>query len=228
MHTILKKLTAGLFTGAILLISSATVNAAIVLSLEPSSSLIDKGSSFTVNLVVSGLGNHAAPSLSVFDVDVSYDASLFSLGPVSFSSVLGNVSLGEASTGVDSSTAGTVNLSAFSLLEVNSGSCVLCTGPYLEDLQGSTLTLASLNFTAVLSGTRSFGLAVNSFGDGFGDPLAVDLAASPTVTSVPTPANLWLFGVGLLGLGMFRLRSPRLLTEMNGKSPLAATNLSDL
>ena len=219
MHTILKKLTAGLFTVAILLISSATVNAAIVLSLEPSSSQIDRGSSFTVNLVVSGLGDHTAPSLSAFDVDVSYDASLFSLGAVSFGSALGNVSLGEAWSAADSSISGTVNLSAFSLLEVNSGSCTFCTGPYLEDLQGSTLTLASLSFTAVSAGTRSFGLAVNSFGDGFGDPLTVGLAAAPTVSSVPTPANLWLFGVGLVGLGMSRSRSAKLLTDMNGKSP---------
>jgi len=205
MLNILKKLTARLFVGAILLISSAAVNAAISLNLEPSSYHLSVRSPFTVNLVVNGLGDHTAPSLSAFDVDVSFDALLFSLGTVTFGPGLGDLFMDEAMAALNSSTPGTVNLSEFSMLEVNSSNCFFCTGPYLEDLQTSTLTLASLSFTAVQSGTGSFGLAVNSFADGFGDPLIAGLSAIPSV-SVPNPDPLWLFCIGFAALGVFRFR----------------------
>lgn len=89
-----------------------------------------------------------------------------------------------------------MNLWEFSQLESNS----------LEILQTSTLVLASLSFTAIQAGTGAFGLAVNGFGDGFGDPLPVDLAASPSVSAVPILAAVWLFGSALAGLGVFGYR----------------------
>lgn len=196
MHKILKTLTVRLLAGAVLIVSSAALNAATTLSLEPGSSHVGVGSSFVLNLVASGLGEHAPPSLSLFDVDVSYDVSLFSLGGVTFGSDLGDASLSEAIVGSDTATPGSVNLWEFSQLGSNS----------LEVLQTSTLTLASVSFTAIQPGTGSFGLAVNSFGDGFGDPLTVGLAASSSVSAVPVPAAVWLFGAALAGLGVFGYR----------------------
>lgn len=196
MNKPLKQLMVRWAAGAVLLASSTSLIASTTLSLEPSSPQVGIGSTFTVNLVVSGLGDHSAPSLSLFDVDLSYDSSLFSLGSVAFGTGLGDVGQGEAITEANTATLGSVNLNEFSLLELSS----------LEALQTSTLTLASLSFTAIQSGTGSFGLTVNLVGDGLGEALDVGVAAAPGVSAVPIPAAIWLFGTVLAGMGVFANR----------------------
>lgn len=200
----LKKLTPRLLSASLLLAVSVAPDASTQLSVEPSAAQVAVGEAFSVKLVISGLGAHAAPALSGFDVDLSYDAARFRLVNVAFGAGLGNIGLGDAQTGLDTSTQGSAKLWELSLLEPSLAGCVLCAGPYLEDLQTSTLTLATLNFTAVQAGTASFGLAVNALGDGLGDPLAFGVAAMPSVTAVPVPAAAWLFGSALAGMAAFR------------------------
>lgn len=205
MYKTFKKFTATLFAGAVLLATPFAANAAVVLSLQPVANKVEVGSAVTVNLVVSGLGNHSTPSVSAFDVDINYDASLFSLSAFTYGPSLGSLALGEAFTTLSSS-AGAISASELSLLETSSTACSFCTGPYLEGLQGSTLTLASLTFTSLHDGTGTFNLVANAFADGFGDALTIDQVTGANV-AVPAPAALWLFGTGLAALGIARGRA---------------------
>lgn len=200
----MKTLFAQIVTGTVLLASSLTSTAAN-LSLETSTTLVQGGGMVYIDLVVSGLGDHAAPSLSTFDVDVSYDPALFALSGIVFGPMLGDESLGEAMSGSNSTTPGSINIWELSLLEPDSANCVACIPPYLTDLQGSSFTLARIGFTTSQTGTGGFGLAVNVLGDGLGDPLAATIGAAPTVT-VPEPPTLALLGLGMLGLMATRSR----------------------
>jgi hypothetical protein len=60
----------------------------IIVSLEPDSQSISVGSSVSMYLVVSGLGNFASPSLGRFDFDLSYNPAILSAVSVSFGSHL--------------------------------------------------------------------------------------------------------------------------------------------
>lgn len=203
----MKTLFAQIVTGAVLLASSLASPAAN-LSLEPSTTLIQSGGIVYLDLVVSGLGDHAAPSASAFDVDISYDPALFAVSNIVFGTKLGDESLGEAISGSDSATPGSVNIWELSLLEPDLATCVVCSAPYLDDLHGPSFTLARIGFATSQVGSGSFGLVVNILADGLGDPLAVALGAEPTV-SVPAPPTLYLLGVGMLGVIATRPRGRR-------------------
>ena len=197
-----------------LLIGAAVVMAAPVaqaasLSLVPSSNSLQVGESLSLDLVIDGLGDHTAPSLGAFDVDVSYDPALLNLSSVSFGLALGDINLGEALAGDDTPTPGTTNIWELSLLENDLATCLSCIPPYLSDLQGTSFTLATLVFSAAAPGTAVFGLAPNAMADGFGDNLDTTVEALPTVqvTAVPVPAAIWLFGSALCGVGAIRRRT---------------------
>ena len=126
MNTLLKS-----FLGTALVCVSLNAQA-ILLSLVPDSQNVPVGSAVAVDLMISGLGDHAAPSLGAFDVNVNFDPGLFSVNPgsITFGGGLGDPnSAGETSIQVDTGTAGLANLVEVSLLEVNPTSCVFCTGP---------------------------------------------------------------------------------------------------
>ena len=64
---------------------------AITLEVVTSSSIVNKGGSLTADIKVSGLGDGSAPSLRAYDIDLTFDASLFSFNSVSFGDpLLGN------------------------------------------------------------------------------------------------------------------------------------------
>ena len=61
-----------LLIGAAALALTLPAQADIIVALEPSAQTTSIGNSITVDLVISGLGDHSSPSLGGFDFDLKY------------------------------------------------------------------------------------------------------------------------------------------------------------
>jgi hypothetical protein len=140
--------------------------------------------------------------IGAFDLDVLYEDSLFTpllVPPAGFGPNLGDIFLGEAIGGIDTSAQGVVNLFEVSLL----------LDFELDALQGDSFTLATLGFYA------------NGFPSGASTTFATDnivlsdengnapgpVAHPPTSIAVPAPATLMLLAGGIAILGATRRRA---------------------
>jgi len=172
---------------------------AIILGFSPSDQAAPVGSSIDVDLVISGLGEGAAPSLSVFDLDILYDSAILGLTNVAFGDPvhgdqLDIFGLGFNPTGV-TPVAGGTNLFEISL-----------DFPFDLDLfQRGSFALASLTFDVLAIGTSPLDLANVILGDSFGAPLEATVSPG-RVAGVPEPSTVVLMGAGLAGLGFARRR----------------------
>lgn len=190
----MNKIICSIIGSALLLLVSGT-SQAITVSFDPTAQTVATGSSVSVKLGISGLGYGAAPSLGTFDLNIGYNPLLLSFTGVSFGDpVLGDqldlFSLGSL-TSWDNTTPGTVNVFELSFDSATD----------LNTLQAANFTLATLTFSALSGGISPLSISINALGDANGDPLTVTMAnGSVTVTAVPVPAAVWLFGSGLLGL----------------------------
>lgn len=162
---------------------------ALSLALAPAT--ITATGSFSVDLIVSGLGGSGAPSLGTFDVGIGFDPSFLGFTGASFGSLLGAVPV-EAIAGTTLAT-GLVDVAEISLLAPAA----------LDALQSSdSFTLATLSFDvlpgSITSGALSFG--GTTLGDAFGRALAVASATGATVSvapAVPEPAGFLVFATGV-------------------------------
>ncbi len=188
--------------GAALLLLSAGRATAATLQFDPAVQTVSAGSTVTVELVISDLGNGAAPSLSAFDLDVTFDDSILSfLGFVFGDPILGDqldlLGLGSI-TGVLPG-AGTVNVFEVSFDPPAD----------LNGLQADAFTLGTLSFSALSTGVSDLGLSVNDLGDAGGDPVAVELVGGRVAVSavaVPGPPSLLLVLGGVVGWAAVRAR----------------------
>ena len=100
-----------------LLVSLQAASAiAATVTLVPGSATFNAGDLVQVNAVISGLGNHAPPSVGAFDVSVGYNPLLLAPDDVTFGLLLGDPFLFEALTDVDFLTPGIANFAEVSLL----------------------------------------------------------------------------------------------------------------
>ena len=195
--------------GAVIAGTALAAQAFPLLSLTANPGTVSVGSIVNIELLVSGLGDHTAPSLGAFDVIIAFDPALLSPAGVAFDTGLGdpNASPPEAYTFVDTSVAGTVMLVDTSVLEANAETCIFCVPPYLDDLQGSAFRLATLTFTANSPGTTLLSLSIDALADAQGEALQAEIQGTAvTVTGAPEPGSLMLLALGCAGLSGFARR----------------------
>ncbi len=176
---------------------------AITISFTPSYQSVVAGGMVDIGVEISELGSGVAPSLGVFDIDVSYDPGLLSFNSVSF----GDSSMGDqldvlglgSITSYDTSISGSINLFELSLDTVSG----------LETLQADSFTLATMSFNAVGIGNSTLGVSINSLGDAEGNPLTSTIDPG-TVSVIPLPPALPLLMTGLAGLVLMRRERKKL------------------
>ena len=187
--------------GAALVLLAPGESGAVTLEFEPSAPAVTVGSTVKVAVVISGLGSGAAPSLSTFDLDVTFDDGILSFLSFMFGDPSSGDQLDLASLG--SITDVTAGGGAVNVFELSFDSAA-----DLDALQAASFTLGTLRFTALSTGASALEIGINALGDANGDPLTVDAGAGRIAVSgvvpVPGPAPLLLLLAGVVGLAGFR------------------------
>ena len=174
--------------------------APIGISLQPSVTAINEGDSTSVDLVVSGLGNLAAPSLGAFDFDLSYDPAILAVVSLAFGGFL-DVGVFGSIPSSNLSTPGFIHLDEISL-EASSS---------LNGAQPDSFTLATLDFKGLTAGISSIGFSFASLSDELGQSLTGFSTAGASVqvnrsVSIPDSGSaFFLLLVGLSSLAGLRV-----------------------
>lgn len=203
-----------LAAGAALAVSAAPIPAsALTISLVTASPTVFLGSTFEVDVVISGLTAPGLPALRSYDLDLGFESTrLAYAAPVAFGAGLGTPGLGSFSDEAEPA-AGLVDFAETSFL--SSGA--------LDALQPSdTFVLATLSFEALTLGTTSLSLTDVLLGNQSGVALLLDEAPAALfldIIPVPEPGTALLVGAGLGLLGSARPRA-RMPAGRPGGSPV--------
>ena len=138
--------------GTALALCVALPASATTINFSPSSQSVNVGTTTTVDLVISGLGGGAAPSLGTFDLDIGFDSSILSFSSATFGNQLDLFGLGDINSVTPG--VGTINLFELSLESAAD----------LDSLQAGAFTLATLSFTALSNGSSPLSISVNALG----------------------------------------------------------------
>lgn len=188
----------------ILLLLSTGTAWSVTLSLFPGSQTTMIGSTASVDIIISGLGEGVPDSLGVFDLDLMYDPTILSFSSAAF----GDPILGDQ---LDLLLLGSMVMETPSVGNINLFELSFDDPDVLDTLQAGEFTLATVQFDAIGIGDSPLELFVNSLGDSFGEPLATDPAepGNISVSEVPEPGTILLLGTGFGLIGMLALRRKR-------------------
>jgi len=181
---------------------SAPAHGAMV-GLVPSAPSVLPGATFSLDVVVSDLGELTAPSLGAYDFEVQFDPSLVAFSSLEFGSGgTSQLDLG----GFGSLTSFADGASSVVLSELSFDDPAL-----LDSAQPGSFTAARLFFVAQASGVALFDLSSILLLDGLGESLGVTSSgATVTVAPVPLPAAIYLLlsALGVMGAvpGLVRVR----------------------
>lgn len=176
-----------------------------LMSVTTSTPVLHPPQNLFIDVNISGLQSGGTNiQLGAFQFDLSYDPTMlvpYSVPPAGWGSALGNIGAGEAIGDYDASTPGLIHVDELSLLETSAATCVFCTGPYLEDLQGDSFRLVTLGFDVLPTAAGTSLQFTNIAGsDGYGIrqtslnlPITFDL-------QVPLPGSVPLLIGGVLGM----------------------------
>lgn len=179
--------------GLVLLLVAGRAEA-VSIGLVPSATTVASGQLVSVDVVVSGLGAGAAPTVSSFDLDVAFAAPALGLAGVVFGTGLGTGA--QVLTSVSVLPGPIVDFAAASLLS----------SATLDAQQPASFVLATLTFVAGPAGVSALSIAQAILADTIGGPggnaIPIDeLTGTEITVVVPEPATLALLALGLAALG---------------------------
>lgn len=171
-----------------LLLTTTIANASVELYFD---SPVQSGNLVNVGILISGLGNEVAPSLSTYDLDIQFDANHLAYSGIVFGdSILGNqldiFGFGDNETAVGLSSSGVLNIFELSFDSPED----------LYAFQADSFTLAMLTFSVLAANTSQLNIAVNALGDAEGHFMVANLS-SGKISTVPLPSSLWLMVAAL-------------------------------
>lgn len=175
-----------------------------LMSVTTSTPVLHPPQNLFIDVNISGLQSGGTNTqLGAFQFDLSYDPTMLvpQTTPAGWGSALGDTSAGEAIGYYDASIPGLIHVDELSLLETSAATCIVCTGPYLEDLQGDSFRLITLGFYVLPTADGTSLQFTNIAGsDGYGIR-QTNLNATITFNlPVPLPGSLPLLVGGVLGM----------------------------
>ncbi|ABC28188.1 hypothetical protein HCH_01320 [Hahella chejuensis KCTC 2396] len=209
-HVLKSVLTSLLLTFAIAVFCGMQAQAAVITVL-PSTSTVLPGQLFTVDISISGLAPGGAPSLSTFDLNLSFAPGAVAIDTTDADAngVIDSVAL-DSDSQLDVLGLGLNPMSAELLApgELNLFDLSLDIPADLDAHQSNSFLLASLSFTALSPGFSYFSVVVNALGDSLGNPIAATVN-NGGVNVVSEPAllqSLIICGLMWMSMGWWRKR----------------------
>jgi hypothetical protein len=190
----MRKRIGWLAMGLLALLGTDPARAVGISLVLPGGTEVTVGEQVSIEVVVSELGDGVAPTLGSFDGDVTFDPGLLTYDDVAFGLELGEP-VTEALVSVDV-VGGVLTGTAVSLLSPAE----------LDALQGSSVTLGTIFFTASGLGSGQIEVTRAQLSDAFGAPLAIDWLGSSPITVIPEPTTALLVACGLVGMAIRRRR----------------------
>src|SRR4051812_30500540 len=163
--------------------------AEVHLGFDKSTYSTSAGATVQVQVRIDGLVDSAAPSLSAFDLAISYDDSI--LRPTAV--VYGDPVLGDQ---LNLAGLGNPNLppTIAPPLPVGIAAVSFDTASTLDTQQKDAFTLATITFSALAAGSSALGISILSLADAEGDPLTATVSGA--TVAVPEPSAVAILIVG--------------------------------
>jgi len=184
---------------------------AMTIEIVPSAASVEVGDSFSIDLVVSGLGASSAPSIGAYDLIVGYSDAVLAATSVSFGDPgLGNqLNLAGFGTFTDIATGTSSGHQAVFELSFDSAGD-------LDSLQASSFVLASIQFDAITAGSSGLDWEFFNLSDASANRLDANFIAASirvdepgsAVNPIPEPTAAVVFAVGMTVVGA-RVRTRR-------------------
>lgn len=195
---------ATVWIGIVGIVSLALAGAAsaVGIAIEPVNQTVVLGQTVQTDIAFTDL---AGEVISAYDLDLTYDPNLLAATGVTFTTALGEELFFEAFNDFDLTVAGVVDLAQLSLLS----------DAELAAIQpGDRITVATLVFDTLATGTSQLGFVFDAFNDVKGSngavlPLTVQTASIRVSAPVPEPSSALLFLVGTTLIHARFRRKPR-------------------